>query len=167
VEDTPWLDESEARAWRAVILLQTQLRGVLARGLQRESGLSESDYEVLVHLSEAPEQRLRPFEIGRATRWEKSRLSHHLRRMSDRGLVEMVQCESDNRGAVVVLTDTGLRAIVAAAPGHVRLVRSSFFDHLSDDQVATLAAIGAQVEAALAGADPCGDSCDEDSAPTQ
>jgi DNA-binding MarR family transcriptional regulator len=162
VEDPPWLDENEARAWRAVILFQTHLRGLLARGLQRESGLSESDYEILVHLSEAPEQRIRPFELGRQTGWEKSRLSHHLRRMADRGLVEIEQCELDNRGAVVVLTAVGLGAITSAAPGHVRLVRSSFFDHLSDDQIRALGEIGDRVGAALSEADGGEERCDQE-----
>jgi DNA-binding MarR family transcriptional regulator len=161
VEDTPWLDASEARAWRAIVLFQTQLRGFLVRGLQRDSGLSDSDFVILVNVSEAPERRIRPFELGRLTGWEKSRLSHHLRRMADRGLVAIEQCPSDNRGAVVVLTEVGLQAITAAAPGHVRLVRSSFFDHLTDDQVQTLGDIGERVSAALEAASAGEECCEE------
>src|SRR5580693_7115367 len=55
-ETTPWLNEDEAAAWRTVVMLQNQLRAVLARGIQRD-GLSEADYAILVNLSEAPDHR--------------------------------------------------------------------------------------------------------------
>ncbi|HWD24064.1 MAG TPA: MarR family transcriptional regulator [Acidimicrobiales bacterium] len=142
MDERAWLTDAEQRAWRAVVLLQTQLRAVIARGLQRESGLSESDYEVLVHLSEAPDRSLRPYELGERTKWEKSRLSHHLRRMTVRGLVSAVDCPTDNRGTVIVLTDAGWDAISAAAPGHVRHVRKAFIDALSPQELETLGAIG-------------------------
>ena len=87
MDEPRWLDEREQRAWRRFITMQAQLRARLARQMQRESGLSEADYEVLVQLSEAPCGRQRVFELGQATQWEKSRLSHHLTRMVQRGLV--------------------------------------------------------------------------------
>jgi DNA-binding MarR family transcriptional regulator len=153
--DVLWLDGLEAEAWRSVVLLQTRLRAVLARGLLTETGLSESDYEVLVHLSEAPDRRLRQYELGRRTAWEKSRLSHHLRRMADRGLVESEGCETDNRGTFVLLTEAGWDAICQAAPAHVRLVRETLIDALSPEQLACLGTIGAQVTAVLNGSGVC------------
>jgi DNA-binding MarR family transcriptional regulator len=122
----PWLDEEEARAWRSFITAQGRLRGRLARQLLSDSGLSEADYEVLVHLSEAPEGALRAFELGRRSAWEKSRLSHHLTRMARRGLVERQPCPTDSRGAFVVLTALGRSAIEQAAPRHVEHVREDF-----------------------------------------
>src|ERR1700750_610111 len=116
------------RAWRQFIAMQGQLRARLARQLQRESGLSEADYEVLVQLSEAPCGRQRVFELGQATQWVKSRLSHHLTRMVQRGLCARESCPTDSRGAFVVLTDAGRRAVEAAAPQHVEHVREWFVD---------------------------------------
>jgi len=127
------------RAWRQFITMQAQLRARLARQLQRDSGLSEADYEVLVQLSEAPCARQRVFELGRATQWEKSRLSHHLTRMEQRGLVARETCPSDSRGAFVVLTDAGRKAIEQAAPQHVEHVREWFVDVLAPEQLDTLA----------------------------
>lgn len=120
---------------------QAQVRARLARHLQRESGLSEADYEILVHLSEAPAGQLRAFQLGHATQWEKSRLSHHLSRMADRGLVQREQCPTDPRGAVMVLTDAGREAIAAAAPLHVEQVRRCFVNVLSPQQLDALADI--------------------------
>jgi len=139
MEEPRWLDEREARAWRRFISMQAQLRARMARQLQRDSGLSEADYEVLVQLSEAPDGRQRVFELGRATQWEKSRLSHHLTRMAQRGLVARETCPTDFRGAFVVLTDAGREAIEGAAPQHVEHVRRWFVDALTPEQLDALA----------------------------
>ena len=139
VDEPRWLDEREQRDWRRFITMQAQLRARLARQMQRESGLSEADYEVLVQLSEAPCGRQRVFELGQATQWEKSRLSHHLTRMVQRGLVTRETCPTDSRGAFVVLTDAGRRAVEAAAPPHVEHVRDWFVDVLTPEQLDALA----------------------------
>ena len=151
-----WLNRREQRAWRAYLLLEHQLGTRVARELQRETGLSGADYEVLVNLSEAPDGRLRPFELGRATQWEKSRLSHHLTRMEERGLVKRESCPTDNRGAHIVLTATGHKAIEAAAPRHVDHVRRLFIDALTPEQLDALADIAETIVAKL-GEDP--DAC--------
>src|SRR5512134_1046964 len=121
--DVRWLDEREQAAWRGLLTMHAQLQARLSRALQRDAGLSDADYGVLVALSEAPDDRLRIFQLGRFLQWEKSRLSHHLRRMEARGLVERRECDTDRRGAYVVLTARGRAAVEAAAPGHVAEVR--------------------------------------------
>ena len=96
-----WLDEREQRAWRSLMTMQDGLSEFLERQLRNRCGLSTADYQVLAHLSEAPEGRLRSFELGRLLRWEKSRLSQHLGRMQNRSLVSRERCLTDQRGAVV------------------------------------------------------------------
>ena len=141
--------------------MQREVGGRTARELQRESGLSGPDYEVLVNLSEAPNGRLRAFELGRATQWEKSRLSHHISRMVDRGLVRRESCPTDSRGAFVALTAAGRKAIDAAAPLHVEHVRRLFIDSLTPEQLDALAEISEAVLAKLR-EDPesCAPDCD-------
>jgi len=129
-----WLTADEQRAWRTYLRMSSLLPAELNRQLMRDSGLTLPEYEVLVQLSEAPEQRLRPFQICEALNWEQSRLSHQLTRMQRRGLVGRQECESDGRGAVVVLTAAGAASIESAAPGHVSAVRRLIFERLSDDQ---------------------------------
>src|SRR5215469_10221854 len=129
-----WLTADEQRAWRTYLRMSSLLPAQLNRQLQHDSGLTLPEYEVLVQLSEAPRQRLRPFQICEALNWEQSRLSHQLTRMQRRGLVGRQECESDGRGAFVVLTDAGAASIDSAAPGHVAAVRRLMFDRLSDDQ---------------------------------
>ena len=140
-----WLDADEQRAWRAYLRMQGRLTARLNRQLQADSALSLADYEVLVHLTDTTDGRLRPFELQRGLQWEQSRLSHHLTRMERRGLVRREECADDGRGAFVVITEEGRRDITAAAPGHVETVRRLFFDGLTREQVAALELLAAEV----------------------
>ncbi|GAB3904613.1 MarR family winged helix-turn-helix transcriptional regulator [Microbispora bryophytorum] len=140
-----WLDADEQRAWRAYLRMQGRLTARLNRQLQADSGLSLADYDVLVHLTDREEGRLRPYELQRDLQWEQSRLSHHLTRMQHRGLVRREECADDGRGAYVVITEDGRRAIAAAAPGHVETVRRLFFDGLTREQVTALEQLAADV----------------------
>jgi DNA-binding MarR family transcriptional regulator len=129
-----WLSEDEQRAWRTYLRMGSLLPAALNRQLQHDCGLTLPEYEVLVQLSEASEQRLRPFQICDSLNWEQSRLSHQLTRMQHRGLVTREECEADGRGAFVVLTSSGADAIEAAAPRHVATVRRLIFDRLDTAQ---------------------------------
>jgi DNA-binding MarR family transcriptional regulator len=140
-----WLDERENRAWRSFLSMQARLRYVLGKELHQQTGLSDADYAVLVHLSEAPGGRLRPFELGMAADWEKSRLSHHLTRMERRGLVTREHCPSDSRGAFVALTPVGRGAIEVAAPFHVEQVRRWFLSVMSPEQLEMLTLVSETV----------------------
>ncbi|MCW2612115.1 MAG: hypothetical protein QOC93_2329 [Actinomycetota bacterium] len=147
--DTRWLDEREQHAWRAYLRMQSRLSAQLNRRLQADSNLSLADFDVLVALTDRPEERLRVSELARVLQWEKSRLSHHVGRMERRGLVVKEDCDDDGRGAFVVLTPEGRRVIEAAAPSHVDTVRRLVFDDLTPEQVATLDTIAQQVLARL------------------
>jgi DNA-binding MarR family transcriptional regulator len=127
-----WLTPDEQRTWRTYLRMSALLPAHLGRQLQRDSGLSLPEYEVLVQLSEAPDQRLRPYQLCEALSWEQSRLSHQLTRMERRGLVAREECPADGRGAFVILRTDGAAAIEAAAPGHVAAVRHLIFDRLSE-----------------------------------
>jgi DNA-binding MarR family transcriptional regulator len=144
-----WLDEREQRAWRGLQQMHRQLSAALARQLGAESNLSYPDYEVLVVLTEQPDGRLRPFELGGRLGWEKSRLSHHLARMAARGLVGKQRCDDDRRGSFVTVTVRGRRAIEAAAPGHVTAVRRLFLEPLTREQLDGIADSADRVLAAL------------------
>ncbi|MPZ52980.1 MAG: MarR family transcriptional regulator [Acidimicrobiia bacterium] len=144
-----WLNVREIRAWRGYQRMGVQLTAQLHRSLQKEAGLSLSDYEVLVHLSEADGGRLRSYELGSRLQWEKSRLSHHLSRMERRGLVTRETCESDARGLFVVITPRGMDTIEKAAPHHVDDVRDNLIDLLTPEELDVLADISERVLAQL------------------
>ncbi|WP_411129235.1 MarR family winged helix-turn-helix transcriptional regulator [Streptomyces sp. x-19] len=150
VTETRWLDDDEHRAWCGLIAMHTQLMARLNRQLQDDSGLSLTDFDVLSQLTDHHEGKARNFELADSLQWEKSRLSHHLGRMQRRGLISREDCPDDGRGALVVLTAEGRRAIEEAAPGHVTAVRRWMFDHLGPDQVTALREVTETVLAQLA-----------------
>jgi len=147
VADEPWLDDDEQKTWRSYLLMRRTLESHLERHLQREFGLSASDFEILVNLSESETGRMRAFELGEATQWEKSRMSHHLSRMEKRGLIRREACTA--RYPEIALTEAGRAAIEACAPAHAGRVRELFVDVVGPDRLATLGAAAADVIAAI------------------
>ena len=142
------LTVEEQRAWRRYVEMQHGLERHLAQHMQREFGLSESDFEILVNLSESSNGRMRAVELADATQWEKSRLSHHLSRMEKRGLI--AREPGDSRYPEVALTDAGWKAIKACAPANAARVRQLFVDVLGSRRLAVLSEIADDVIAAIA-----------------
>jgi DNA-binding MarR family transcriptional regulator len=140
-----WLNDREMRAWFGYRRMRLLLDLQISRELMHESGLSEPDYDVLSNLSQTDGRRMRLSDLAAHMRWSKSRLSHHVTRMQQRGLVDREECADDGRGSMLVLTPQGGKAIVAAAPGHVASVRRHIIDLLTDDELDTLAALSKRV----------------------
>lgn len=136
-----WLSPEQQQAWRALLSMQTRLHARLGRELQATSDLSYADFMVLVQLTDAPDDRARISELADQLQWERSRLSHHLKRMESRGLIERASCPEDGRGQYVSVTPIGRAAIVQAAPEHVALVRSLVFDDMSDEEMRVMTRI--------------------------
>jgi DNA-binding MarR family transcriptional regulator len=149
VTEPRWLDEKQARAWRGYRRMRALLDLRITRDLMQDSGLSDADYDVLSNLSETSPHRLRLSELARTMLWSKSRLSHHLTRMQQRGLVDREECPGDARGSIIVLTPAGLRAIQEAAPHHVESVRRNMIDLLTDEEIDALDALSHRVVAHL------------------
>lgn len=145
--DPRWLTDAEQRAWRGYRQMRLLLDAAIARDLAHDSGLSDSDYDVLSTLTEADGHRWRLNELAARLMWSKSRLSHHVTRMQQRGLVDREGCADDARGAVVCLTPQGLRTIRRAAPPHVESVRRHLIDLLSPAQLRALEEISGRVVA--------------------
>lgn len=139
----------ELRIWRDYIETAEALRSEIASRLQNDSALSPGDYSVLLALSEEHSRRLRSSDLAAAVGWERSRLSHHLRRMESRGLVWRDECVADSRGAEVVLTEAGAEALREAAPSHLRAVRELFLAPLSPEQTAAVRNVTATLRASL------------------
>ena len=139
---TRWLDADEQRAWRAWLYSWMLLDDRLDRELTRQTGISHAYYEILVQLSETEGRQLRMSELAERCLSSRSRLSHAVSRLEERGWVRRQVCAEDGRGQLAVLTDEGFAALEAAAPIHVESVRSHLFDQLSPAQVAAMRDIG-------------------------
>lgn len=136
----PWLSAAELRAWRAFMAVQMRMNYEMNRQLQSDNDLSLADYHVLNALTDAPGGRLQVSDLAALIGWERSRASHQLRRLCERGLAERIPSQDDGRATDATLTRAGREAIDAAAPGHVALVRRMFFDPLPDELLAPITA---------------------------
>lgn len=132
---THWLSEDERAAWLRLMAVVELLPGVLDSQLRADAGLTHFEYFVVAMLSEAPERTLRMTSLAQRTNATLPRLSHVVRRLGDRGLVERFPCPDDGRATNARLTEEGWQVVVAAAPGHVDTVRRHVLDPLTPQQV--------------------------------
>ena len=135
---TQWLSEDERAAWVRLLAVIELLPGVLDSQLRRDADLTHFDYFVLAMLSEAPEHTLRMTTLAQQTHATLPRLSHVVRRLESRGLVERLPCPEDGRATNARLSPAGWDAVVAAAPGHVDTVRRHVLDSLTPTQLEQL-----------------------------
>ena len=150
-----WLSDEEFATWMAYVQLRQRIDAQLASGFTKD-GLSAADYELMVALSAAPDDKLRARDLGRSVCWDKTRLSKQLSRMDARGLVTREPAPEDARGIVVTLTIQGRRLLEKAAPNHVELVRRLFVNPMSESEAANLKSLSAKVVAITdAEPEPC------------
>src|SRR5690242_11824895 len=150
---TDWLDDEQQAAWVRLIAMVELLPGVLDTQLRRDADLTHYEYFLLAMLSESPQRTLRMTALAARTNATLPRLSHVVRRLEERGLVERSACPQDARATNARLTDAGWERLRATAPGHVETVREHVIDALTPEQVTQLGAIA---EAILQRLDPDG-----------
>ncbi|MFC0040679.1 MarR family winged helix-turn-helix transcriptional regulator [Actinomadura rayongensis] len=141
-----WLTATEQRSWRAYVDGSARLTELMDRDLKTRHGLSVSEYEILVRLSEAPGRSLRMAELAEHASQSRSRLSHTCARLEGKGLVRREDCPSDRRGVICLLTDEGFAALDRAARDHVEVVRTYLVDVVDP---ADLDAIGRAFDAVI------------------
>ena len=143
-----WLTEAEMAAWRNFISAFGPLMDALDADLAAH-GLTLGDYEVLVHLSEAEDQRMRMCDLAAALRLSPSGLTRRLDGLVRHGLVERRASPTDRRVMHAHLTPKGLALLQRAAPDHVASVRRHLLEPLDTGQIEQLAAIFGAVRSRL------------------
>ena len=146
---TRWLSKEQQKDWRSWIAASTLLPYQLGKDLQTQHGLTISDYEILVHLSESPDRSMRMSELADRVLLSRSRLTHQIDRMEKAGLVARVSCPGDKRGQLATMTDAGWKKLVTAAPDHVTNVRKHMLDILTPAEFDQLGKSLAKVAAHL------------------
>ena len=136
---TRWLTPPELDAWRSFLRAHARVTRVLDAELTAECDLSLGSYEVLLHLNEAPDRRLRMTELADRVLLSRSGLTRLVDRMEREGLISRESCPSDLRGTNAVLTDAGVARLKTAAPIHLRGVREHMIDPLSPEEIRVLA----------------------------
>ncbi|MFJ9367751.1 MarR family winged helix-turn-helix transcriptional regulator [Nocardia sp. NPDC101769] len=135
-----WLNEEERAAWLAFLSASSLLERRLGRQLERDSGLSHPQYEILVRLAAAPDGELRMTELASTLLNSKSKLTYQVDQLEKAGLVARRSCRTDLRAVYARLTDAGRERLDQAAPGHVETVREFFIDAFTPEQLAAVAA---------------------------
>jgi DNA-binding MarR family transcriptional regulator len=142
------LTPRQQESWRTFIESSWALHNRLEEELRAATGLSMSDYHVMVVLSEAPGRRLRMGELAGRLVFSPSRVTYQISVMVRRGLVRKQPCPQDGRGQEAVLTDAGMAALVEAAPLHLKTVRERFIDRLDDEELAVIGRAFAKIRKA-------------------
>ncbi|MHA7292002.1 MarR family winged helix-turn-helix transcriptional regulator [Arthrobacter sp. MDT3-24] len=139
--ETKWLTKDELATWVRLYTVVELLPNALDSQLRREADLTSFEYYVLAMLSEAPDRTLRMTDLAAQTSATLPRLSHVVKRLEARCLVERFPCPEDGRATNACLTGDGWRKIVETAPGHVANVRRHVIDALTPEQLGQLRGI--------------------------
>ena len=129
--------DPEISAWRAFLRAGTASALAIEAQLA-ETGVSHSEYDVLVNVATGPRDGVRPTELAERVLITKSGLTRLLDRLVERGYIERRACAADRRGQLIVLTVDGRRAFRRATPNVVRAIGTIFGDHFSEREVAAL-----------------------------
>ncbi|WP_330180203.1 MarR family transcriptional regulator [Nocardia sp. NBC_01503] len=139
MREPQWLNDREMRTWQSFLAAGALVAREIERHLKQE-GLSHTQYEVLVRLADAPQHSVRMTELADALYTSKSGLNYQVTLLEKAGLVRRESCDTDVRGVLAVLTDTGRARLAEIAPGHVETVRQVLIDVLTPAQQQAIAA---------------------------
>ena len=133
------LDDARLAVWRGFLEAHSTVIRKLERDLMEQAGVPLTWYDVLVHLSEAPQGRLRHQVLADSLVLSRSGVTRLVDRMVDGGLVCREASAEDRRVSYVVLTREGCDTLDRAGPGHIRSVVEHFARHLRSPETAALA----------------------------
>jgi DNA-binding MarR family transcriptional regulator len=126
----------ELAIWRRYVETGEALNQQLAARMKLEADISVGDYTVLLALSEADGHSLRSSALAEVIGWDRSRLSHHVKRMEERNLIVRSAVEGDNRASRVTASGEGLNVFRRASVSHLRLIKTLFVDAFTETQLA-------------------------------
>lgn len=150
---TRGLTGAELDAWRSYLHSHVAITRVLDAELEAGHGLTLSDYEVLLYLVQAREQRLRMSELAERVMLTKSGISRLVDGLERSRLVQRVACREDARVSYAQLTDSGYEKLREAARTHLNGVRRLFLAHFSEKETEGLAALLSRLPGVSGG--PC------------
>jgi DNA-binding MarR family transcriptional regulator len=139
------LTEGELRAWRGLKRAHASLAKRLDAELERTHGLPLTSYEVLLHLAEAPDGRMRMCDLAERAQLSRSGLTRLADRLERDGLLERCTCTHDARGAYACLTTRGGERLCAARGTHLEVVREQFLSRFSERELSALAEMSERI----------------------
>ena len=147
--DVP-LTADELRAWRGLMCAHASLAKRLDTELEQAHGLPLTSFEVLHHLEESGDGRMRMCDLAAAIQLSRSGLTRLVDRLEREHLLVRCSCDHDARGAYACLTDEGREALAAARSTHLAGVREHFLSHFTAAELRTLGSLWERVRPAAA-----------------
>lgn len=147
--------ERQLEAWVRFLRAHAALTRQLSADLVAGHGLTINDYEVLLHLQRAPEQRLRRVDLAARVVLTASGITRLLEGLEDAGLVERAACETDRRVVYAQLTEAGERKLRDASGTHLAGIHELFTSRFSEDDLAALSALLGRLPGASVDGDDC------------
>jgi DNA-binding MarR family transcriptional regulator len=143
------LTDEQIAAWRSLVGAHARISVLLEADLVAEHGLPLVEYEVLVQLLDAPDQRLRMTELADRVLLSRSGLTRLVDRMEREGLVLRAVCTEDGRGTYAVLADKGTARLREASGTYFRGLREYLVDALPNADVARMGDVLGRLTQAL------------------
>ena len=143
-------------AWARLLRGHATTTRALSAQLVAEHGLTINDYDALLHLAHADENRLRRVDLAERLTLTASGVTRLLDGLEDAGLVERGSCATDRRVTYAVLTDAGRERLEAASESHLAAIRAVFEERFSEEELDQLARLLARLpEATGASGEDC------------
>jgi DNA-binding MarR family transcriptional regulator len=128
-------------AWIGLLETHKRLTRALDAELEAEHGLTLSALEVLGRLAASTDRSMRLSALASSCGLSLSRISRIMDALEGRGLVERRAVQGDARAVEGHLTESGLELVRRAQSSHFAAVQNRFFEQLSEEEIASLAAI--------------------------
>ena len=137
----PELEQIELRAWRSFLVAHARVARQLEADLLAASDLPLAEFDVLMQLDLAEDDRLRMNDLADKVVLSRAGITRLVDRLVGDGLVARAKCASDARGSFAVLTEKGRARLDGARPGHFAAVRLRFLDTFSRPELESLAVL--------------------------
>jgi DNA-binding MarR family transcriptional regulator len=124
--------------WVRFIRAHSAIVGTLNAELVADHGLTINDYEVLLHLSWAPEQAMRRVDLASSVLLTPSGITRLLDGLERSGFVAREACATDRRVVYAKLTPAGKEKLRTARDTHLAGVHRLFVERFNASELASL-----------------------------
>jgi DNA-binding MarR family transcriptional regulator len=145
------LDGSALEAWRSYLQSHASIVRALDAELDAEHGMTTRDYEVLLYLAQAADQRLAMSALAESTMLTRSGITRLVDGLVDAGLIERVACPNDARISYAQLTESGYQKLREAGASHVASINRLFLEHFNPGEIDQLASLLSRLPGASPG----------------
>jgi len=126
-------DKEKTDTWRLFLETFAQVRRNLERKIKEDQAIPATWFDVLLHLHEAPESRLRIGELAKLLVLTPSNATRLFDRLEKAGYLRREATPEDRRGAKIVMTEEGMAAFLGVLPGNRSRVDEVFLKLLDDN----------------------------------